>query len=317
MRFILLTLAVASLQSTAHAAPALNAVFKCPVRGPHRACIEVTLLREGAEGRDGVFPYIELPSKGPQFMRLWGRIDGGPQTEFMLKLDWEQAWRPDDGAAFPGIAYLGRSPENNPIILTDRGKFEITTAGIDLALSDFYLIDARRWKVVTRLFSPDRGEYIFTSATKIGVWDDARKLCISAPMSEPGLLRITPENCAARPAPAAKIEPRLPSTPQDGFRSIVQTLIGIDPKPNLTPSEEEQEITWAQEQAARGLTMGNLVPERTTLRHIRRALPDAPNEEMGDIDRVWTRWGGMGVGIDVFRIKGSNILVVEYSNDPC
>lgn len=94
----------------------------------------------------------------------------------------------------------------------------------------------------------------------------------------------------------------------------MKALIGLDISP-MSPVDPEE--NWAYEQAVRGAQMGNLIPERTTLRQVGRALPGAPNYEMGDIDRVWTRWGGMGVGIDVFRIKGSNVLVIEYSNDPC
>lgn len=316
MRRILLALAFANLQALAHAAPTLNAVFKCPTKGPNRGCIEATLARDGAEGRDGVFPFVELPSEGPQHLRLWGRLAGGDQTEFVLTFDWESAWRPED-RDFPGLAYLGRSPDNNPIVLTDRGPLEITTAGIDLTLSDLYLVDAHRWRIITRLFTPQRGGYVFTSATRIGIWDEQRSLCISAPLKKPGLLRVAPENCAARPAPVAEIEPAPPSTPQEGLRLLAKTLIGVDPNPSPPLTEDEQEVIWAQEQAARGRAMGNLIPERTTLRDVQRALPDAPNEEMGDIDRAATRWGGMGVGIDVFRIKGSNVLLIDYTIDPC
>lgn len=201
MHRTLWTVAFLALSNTgAHAAAPLNALFKCPSKGPQSACIEIALVRQSVDRAD-VFPYIELPSKGPQYLRLWGRLEGGPQTAFVLKVDWEPAWRPED-RDFPGIAYRGRSADNNPIILTDRGALEITTAGVDLPFSDYHLVDARRWKVITRLFSPQRGEYIFTSATRIGLWDDERKLCISAPLKEPGFLRVAPENCAARRASA-------------------------------------------------------------------------------------------------------------------
>lgn len=307
-------IALSALFGVAHAAPpTLNAVLECPKKGPHRACLKVFMWGSGLK-EDEIDTPLYLRQPRQRFETLWGRLDGGPQTQFRVRVYAEGT--PGELNDPPLTAYLGRSSDNNPIILTDRGALEVTSAGIDAAESDFYLIDARRWKLTDRLFAPSRGEFAFTSAARIGVWDEKRALCVTAPTKRPGLLRVAPENCAARPAPIAEQETKSPppSTPQEGFRLIVQTLIGVDPIP---PPPGDPEEVWAQDQARRGQQMGNLIPERTTLRMVQRVLPDAPNEEMGDIDRVWTRWGGMGVGINVFRIKGSNVLVIDYSIDPC
>lgn len=294
------------------APPTLNAVLRCPKAGPYRACLDVFMFGSVRAVEEYITDY---PRESEQrFEVLWGRLNGGPQTRFRVRV-YAENW-PIASDETPGTAYLGRSADNNPIILTDHGAFEVTTAGVDVDESDFYLIDAKRWKVIDRLLRSYNGEFVFTSATRIGVWDDKRKLCVVAPTKAPGLLRLAAENCSARPKPIAEEEskPTPPSTPQEGFRLIVQTLIGADPIP---PPPGDPEEIWAEEQARRGAQMGNLVPERTTLRMVKRVLPDAPNAEMGDVDRVWTRWGGMGVGVDVFRIKGSNVLVINYSIDPC
>lgn len=299
-----------ALSVGAQAAPsALNATLRCPAAGPHSACLPVTLWRDAG----GIFPDISFPSTGPQYVSLWGRLNGGAQAAFKLKVDWERVSQPEDKQD-PAISYLGRSSDNNPIILTDRGAFEITSAGIDVSDSDFHLIDARRWRVFDRLLNLNYGEFVFTSAKRIGVWDDTRRLCITAPTRIPGLLRVAPMHCAARPTPIPETAQQSPLTPQQAFRQIVTGLIGVDPNP---PPPGDPDVIVAERQMLRGLELGNLVPERTTLRQVQRALPGAANEEMGWLDDEATRWGGMGVGIDVFRIKGSNVLVIDYSNDPC
>ena len=318
MRGFLSAIAITVLSQTAAlAAPTLDAVLTCPKAGANRACLPVTLFNDHAhKGQVNFVPYVMSPNKGPQHLHVWGRLSGGAQTEFDLKVDWEDVYFSEENL-HPAIAYLGRSDDNNPIILTKQGTLEITTAGVDVGASIHLLVDARHWTLMDQLIAADRGEYVFTSGTRIGIWDDERKLCIAAPIRTPGLLRVAPGNCAARPTPAAEATtaPKPPAVLKEGIDAAVDVLIGIDrTKP---PSEDVQEEIWASEQAARGAEMGNLVPERTTLRHIQRVLPDAPNEEMGDIDRVWTRWGGMGAGIDVYRIKGSNVLVIIYTVDDC
>jgi hypothetical protein len=189
--FFVLALAVAAPQALA--APTLNAMRKCPATGPLSACAQVAFFSATAgESYTG-------PSGWQSFVKIWGRLDDGAQIEYLVKTydQREQTER----TPFPRPnAYLGRSRANNPLILTDQGVLEITSPGYDLPETKYVLVDAVEWKIVARYLKTGDNSYIFTSHRPAGVWDAARRVCISAPLRNPGRLVRDATLCAARPA---------------------------------------------------------------------------------------------------------------------
>jgi hypothetical protein len=100
------------------------------------------------------------------------------------------------GNAIGSFAYVGRSKENRPIVLTNRGPFEIEAPFIDVSgVPGLIVVDGKRNKVVTRYFPFDQGEYVVNSPTDVAIWDADRHRCIEAPHRRPGLIRLNGSKC--------------------------------------------------------------------------------------------------------------------------
>ncbi len=187
MRRIMLTVAFATIQSAAHAAPILNTIVPCPATA---ACLYVDVF---SNPRRESKASVTGPNGLQIFLPVQGRLNGGAPALYTADV-----YNASEGHA-PLTAYLGRSPANNPLIQTDRGVLEITDGEYDVAPTDIYVIDTAQWKVVDNYLTTDYGvSFVFTAGEPAGVWDGERKLCISAPVKKPGLLQLVPKSCVAR-----------------------------------------------------------------------------------------------------------------------
>ena len=189
MRRFLPAIAFAAAQAAASAAPVLNTIVPCPATA---ACLYANMF-EGAS-REKSATMITGPEGLEIFLTMQGRLNGGAPTLYAVNV-FNASW-----GQLPRVAYLGRSPANNPLIQTDRGVLEIMDADQDLPLSDYYVVDTVQWKVIDRYLQLSYSDIlIFTKGGPATMWDDERKLCVSAPVKRPGPLQILPRGCAARP----------------------------------------------------------------------------------------------------------------------
>lgn len=87
------------------------------------------------------------------------------------------------------VAYLGRSREGRPIIVTDRGPLALETRGLHVGRADgVVIIDERAQKIVhSYLGGLDGGAYFVSDANAIGA-KGRSGVCLSPPQSRPGAL---------------------------------------------------------------------------------------------------------------------------------
>lgn len=206
MRRILLALAFASLQPIAFVSPpaqareTLQLETVCPLSGPV-ACLTTELnWNDDGSGRVSQAPlegYDAFGEHGPiqQSILLKGRLVGGAPRLFRLTYR-----REDDGHTpfwnIGSAAFLGRSPLNRPIVLTNRGPLEILTLAIDVAYGNTFMIaDARTWKMKPPVLELVGGDYSAAAPDDIGVWDKSHKVCIEAPTRSPGMLKLRKNGC--------------------------------------------------------------------------------------------------------------------------
>jgi hypothetical protein len=290
------------------AATTLAAQIECPKQGPHRACLRVSIvpsLDMSCDFRFGGAPYENT-------FVVTGRLKGARPRQHRLRVD-------GGSTTPPSLAYLGQSPSGRTIVLTDQGPLEILDKAFNPNLGmEIYLVDKQRWKIKARMIAAaESGPYV-TTVDDIGMWDKERQLCISAPIEPRQRLRVIEGGCSARPTEptdqdgAREIQQRIQKDIRDTARVFARWYARKDsayfqgaepsayvdvPKPN--------EFAW----------IGNVEREHVTLKQVRRLLPRAVNEDMGNDTDVASHFGGMGTGIRILRIKGSETLIVSVAHD--
>lgn len=301
--------ALAASRAPAPSADVLFAATECPETGPHRACVMTAVLPPSEyPGCEAHAPY----AGGLRTLHVRGKLNARPVQTHSLAVD--------ASGAPPDLAYLGQSPNGRPLILTSKGALEILDPGWDAPASDYYLVDERRWKITTQLLSTN-ADPIVTTHTDIGVWDEARQLCIAS-VIEPGRrLRVIEGGCAARPrqlTPAERAEQQREIAKRDfrdGFRAFARLYRALATGDRFMP-EGPSPIPTNEPPHHR---LGNVEPAETTLSQVRKLLPKEVNNDMGDDDTVATQFGGAGTSIEIVRIKGSKtlLLIAAYDGDGC
>lgn len=201
--------------SLAHAADVEIATLlrECPALGWHRAClpIEFTYTFDGTErihektwvdkagDRHGGLDYIVIDA---------ALADGGGRATFHLKLnDFVRSAIADPGDLGP-FTYIGRSSSGRPIVLTDRGPLEILTPGVDV-VSTTNLAVLRRSDnaLLSKRMGANGMPFVATKSGEVGVWDEARGICIEAPTRQARAFKLITEACkqAGVPAKGARI----------------------------------------------------------------------------------------------------------------
>lgn len=308
-------LAIAALLALACAPAAsatetLTAQIECPRQGPHRACLTASIVPSedlACEFRFGGGPYEKT-------FLVTGRLNDTRSKQYRLKIV-------DYRASPPSLAYLGQSPSGRTIVLTDQGPFEILDKAFNPDLgAEMYLVDSRRWKIKARMIAAiESGPYV-TTADDIGMWDNDRQLCISAPIEPRRRLRIIEGGCSARPREptdldnAREIQARIQKKIRDTTRIFAEWYASKAPGYAQPPPPEPQD--WVDTPTPNEFAwIGNVEREFVTLKQVRRLLPRDVNTGMGNDNDVASHFGGMGVGIRVLRIKGSDTLVISVSHD--
>jgi hypothetical protein len=130
-----------------------------------------------------------------QIVTLKGRLNGGEASPHSLKFFEKLGPYPDAGGGFPRpMAYLGRSQENHPIILTNRGPLEILNKEFDLDFSSpkIIIVDEKEKREVARYFSTG---VVDIKERPISVWTSDHGICVSALSNKPGLLKVHSNTC--------------------------------------------------------------------------------------------------------------------------
>jgi hypothetical protein len=293
------------------AAELLNAELECPRHGPHRACLLASVIREYDDDACS-WPLETVPLE--RVHAVTGRLNGMPPQRYRLRVDRSAvSW-----ASPSTLAYLGESPSGHAIVLTDRGPLEIHGRAFRAADAEIYLVDKRRWRIMGRIIATG-SHPVVTDANDIGIWDKERGLCISAVMQPRRRLRVIAGGCATRPKEPTELDRARETTErfQNELRGTLRVFAEwyASKRPKYTPPPPETG-DWADWPSPGEFDwLGNVEREYVTLRKVRRLLPDAVNFEMGQDDDVASFFGGMGAGIRVLRIKGSNTLIMLVSYD--
>lgn len=181
--------------SFAGAAETLHAALQCPDTGPHTGCLRIWVSESVQDPAGGGDDRYALDAS--RTVRVRGRLLRGAAQDYELSATQPGYMFGSAGDLGP-IAYLGRSPRNRPIVLTDRGPFEILTPTLDAnAAERIVVFDRRTKRVAARYLVPaDEAVVQFKSPTDVVVWDGFRGMCITAPRKSAGMLAVRSTPCA-------------------------------------------------------------------------------------------------------------------------
>lgn len=180
-----LCVSVASAGGAAASPVVISFVSSCP-RAAVRACLVVPVAVLDRPTTRALW----RKSRETEPLLVRGRIAGGEARVYRVT-DIER-WEPLTAA------YFGRTADNRPIFLTDRGALEVEAPYLDVEeLPGLVALDATRKKPIARYLAVSEGEYVVNDARDVAVWDVERKQCIVAPQRRPGLLTVAKDKCKA------------------------------------------------------------------------------------------------------------------------
>lgn len=184
---------VVALAASVGAAEASNApkqlvaLSDCP--SGQGACLEMIMHWDYARTDRAplVAKRVAAGGKTVRVLTVRGSLDKGRARFFQLAV----ASSADRGADDLGeVAYLGRSREGRPIVLTDQGQLALETRGLHVGRADgVVIIDEWSGKVVrSYLGGLDGGAYFVIGPDAIGA-KGRSGVCLSPPESRPGGLK--------------------------------------------------------------------------------------------------------------------------------
>jgi hypothetical protein len=180
---IVVTAWMASGVAFAGEPPLLSAVEKCPAKS---GCIVVD-INVSAKIEDPT--RVIGPSKsacGGKIFRVRGRLRGSAVRTYHLALQGECMAACSDGHA----PYFGRSPRNAPIILTNRGRFELVDSGVDVGIADdLIVLDETRRAIAKYIGNQAGSRDYFVERTRVYMRHGDGP-CVTAPQARPGRLAI-------------------------------------------------------------------------------------------------------------------------------
>lgn len=169
----------------------------------------VTVARDCPSGVDGCVEMIlhwdyartDKPPfvGGDDVLAVRGRLGSARVRAYEFAVSRLKTSRKDDLAE---VAYLGRSRDGRPIVVTNRGPFAIETRGLVVGRGDaVVIIDLREAKIVRSLLGGlGGGAYVVRGHDRIAVLSKSGA-CVSAPYSRPGVLKPV-SGCEERREPA-------------------------------------------------------------------------------------------------------------------
>jgi hypothetical protein len=172
----------------------LVALSACP--NVAKGCIEMVVHWDFARTDRPL--YVDDAGAGTRALKVRGRLGAARVRAFELVISSAKAARRN---YLGEVAYLGRSRDGRPIVVTDRGPLAIETRGLQVGRSGaVVVIDERAGAVVQSFLGGlDGGTYVFegpehiSAVTKTGT-------CLSPPLSRPGALTAAAA-CDDRRAP--------------------------------------------------------------------------------------------------------------------
>jgi hypothetical protein len=174
----------------------LDALDACPA-GSERVCLPFPFRLAEDPKR---FGFRRRPDdaagRSIKLYAIKGRLAGGTPKQYQLRV-FQDSQDSSIGSSDPGaLPYRGRSAQNRPIILTDRGPLEVLTKGFDADFSsNMYVIDHQRWRAVgayATVFEPR----VTVTHGRVSVWLKNDQSCVSAPTLRPGALRQSKTACS-------------------------------------------------------------------------------------------------------------------------
>jgi hypothetical protein len=196
----------------------LKVASDCPAKGENRACVPVTMyLADDYRGRVGSKPLPDLPEGGDRtrvVVFAEGLLNGQPKQTYRLAFEKHSFVYSEANVShyLPGTkiiaevfaAYAGRTADNRPLILTDRGVLEVRTRALDLhGLPSMVTFREKDLEVLDRFYETASGPFVVTANGVVTAWDRERKLCIIAPRLAPGPLSLHTAACKAAGGPGA------------------------------------------------------------------------------------------------------------------
>jgi len=166
----------------------------CPKTGPHRACLTTGVRWPNWEiageaihrGDEVLVAYV---------VNVDGRLNGGERRAFRIEFVVPYSSPMGEG---PGdtVAYLGRSLQNRPVILTAQGPLEILNDKVDVDLTPtVVVIDEKNWRLIAQYAGLGTIPTIRTRRGDVTAWLGEGTACVSAPQRQPGALTLSRAAC--------------------------------------------------------------------------------------------------------------------------
>lgn len=178
VRTVAITFAAAALAAGALGAPLRLAAHTVCAKDA-MGCVEMNMHWD--------FARTDKPPIGADgTLAVRGRLGKGEIDAFRLAL----STLPSAGLDLGIVAYLGRSHEGRPVIMTDKGPLAIETRGVQVGRGGAVVLINTKTRKVKReyLGGLAGGTYVFGGANNIGVLTKAG-VCLTPPTARPGVLK--------------------------------------------------------------------------------------------------------------------------------
>jgi hypothetical protein len=192
VRSVVITFAAAVLAAGATGAP-LRVAAHTACSKADTGCIEMRMHWD--------FARIDKPPIGKDgTLAVRGRLGKGEVEAYRLAL----STLPSAGLDLGEVAYLGRSREGRPIIMTDKGPLAIETRGVHVGRGAAVVVVNTKTRKVWRNYMGGLAgaTYVVAGAGRIGVLTKTG-VCLSPPMARPGTLQAVDHCGTGVPKPAA------------------------------------------------------------------------------------------------------------------
>jgi hypothetical protein len=194
VRSVLIAVATAALAAGVSAAPLRLAAHTACAKDASD-CVEMRMHWD--------FARIDKPPIGADGMlAVRGRLGKGEVEAYRLAL----STLPSAGLDLGEVAYLGRSHDGLPMIMTDKGPLTIETRGVHVGRGGAVVIVNAKSRSVKRYYMGGLAgaTYVISGASRIGVLTKAGA-CLSPPMARPGPLKAVAHCGSGTPKPVTGI----------------------------------------------------------------------------------------------------------------
>jgi hypothetical protein len=191
VRTVVITFATAALAAGALSAPLRLAAHTACAKDAS-ACVEMRMHWD--------FARTDKPPIGADgTLAVRGRLGNGEVEAYRLAL----STLPSAGLDLGEVAYLGRSRDGRPVIMTDKGPLAIETRGVHVGRGGSVVIVNTKTRTVKReyLGGLAGATFVIAGANRIGVLTKTGA-CLSPPTARPGVLKAV-AHCGGTPKPAA------------------------------------------------------------------------------------------------------------------